>query len=195
MALSQVQIINMALAKVGDMYISSLTEGTKQAIFANIFWENARDSLLEAHPWNFAMERVRLALLAGAPVWGYNHKYQLPNDCLKVLDVSTSGDFDSTQTIDYKIEGRTLVTSEDTVYIKYTKQVTDTSYYPPSFSRALACQLAVMLAEPLAKPDAGEKQLLLQECEIALQTAKARDFDEGHNEEVGLYQTTFVRDN
>lgn len=193
--LSQVQIINMALAKIGDFYISSLTEGTKQATYATIFWENARDSLLQSYPWNFAIERVRLARLTGAPVWQYNYKYQLPNDCLRVLDVSCDENFDSTQTIEYKVEGRTVVTNETAMYTKYIKQVTDTSYFPPSFSRALSCDLALLLAEPLAVSDASSKQLIMQWREIAISEAKTNDFAEGYSAPVGLYQMTYVRDN
>jgi hypothetical protein len=193
--LSQVQIVNMALAKIGDFYISSMTEGTKQANYAGIFWESARDTLLESYPWSFAMERVRLARLADVPAWGYDYKYQLPNDYLKLRDISVTGDFDRSQTIDYKIEGRTIVTNETVVYIKYTKKVTDTSYYPPTFSRALAADLSLLLSEPLSAMSADKIQLVMQEREYAIGEAQGKDFDEGRNEQVGYYEMTSCRDN
>lgn len=195
MSLTQVQIVNMALGMVGDYYISSMTEGTKQSTYAGIFWENTRDNLLRSYPWNFAIERASLARLASVPVWQYDYKYQLPNDCLKVLDVSPNGDFDISQTLDYRIEGRTVVTNETSVYIKYVKQVTDTSLFPPSFSKALSCDLALLFAEPLAAADASSKQLIGQMREVAISEAKSGDFDEGRNIEVGIYQLTYVRDN
>lgn len=195
MSLSQVQIVNMACAKLGDFYISSMSEGTKQATYAGIFWENARDTLLESYPWNFAIERASLALLAGTPTWQYTYKYQLPNNCLRVLDMSASGDFDSSQTTEYRIEGRTLVTNETKAYIKYIKQVTDTSNFPPSFSKLLACELSLLLAEPLAAADSSTKQLIMADRELALSEASRNDFNEGYNQPVGWYQMTYVRDN
>lgn len=195
MALSQVQVTNMALAKVGAEYISSMTEGAKEATYANIFWESCRDTLLESYPWNFATERASLARLAGSPVWQYDCKYQLPNDCLRVRDISVDGDFESTKTVDYRIEGRTLVTNETTVYIKYTKKVTDTSYWPPTFVRLFVCDLAALLSEPLAAMSTDQKQLILQEREMCLNEAKERDFEEGYDRTVGYYEALNCRDN
>jgi hypothetical protein len=194
MSLSQVQIINMALSKVGDYTISSLTEGTKQQLYGVLHWENVRDSLLQSYAWNFATARVRLAQLAAVPI-GYDHQYQLPNDCLKVRKVSIDGSFSGINLIDYKIEGRVLLTDEDTIYIKYTKQVTDTSYWTPLFVKAFSCELASLLAEPLAGMSTGDKQLILNEFEAYITEARGVDFEEDNNEAEEYYSMLTCRDN
>lgn len=195
MALSQVKIVNMALAKIGDSYISDMTDGTKEATYANIFWESCRDTLLESYPWNFATERARLARLAETPAWEYDYKYQLPNDCIRIRDISVTGDFEGTKTINYKVEGGAVVTSETTVYIKYTKKVTDVSLWVPTFSRLMVCDLAVLLSEPISAMTTDQKQLLLQEREMCLSEAKERDFEEGFDRQVGYYEMLNCRDN
>jgi len=192
---SQVQICNISLGKIGDYYISSMIEGTKQQIYCSIFWDNARDTLLQSYQWNFATERVRLARLADVPVWQYTYKYQLPNDYLKIWDISVDGDFDSTSSIDYKREGNTILTNEETVYIKYTKKITDTTYFTPLFVRALACDLAILLAEPLFCASEATMNRLLSEKEEAVGQARGVEFDEGKYDPVGYYEMTYVRDN
>jgi hypothetical protein len=193
-SLSQVNIINIALSKIGDYYISSLTEGTKQQIHALIHWENCRDSLLQSYKWNFATERVRLARLAETPI-GYDYVYQLPNDHLKTDRMSTDGDFTGDDSIDYKIHGKKLLTDETTCYIEYRKQVTDPSYYTPLFSKVLAVDLALALAEPLGMIPANDKQLLLAERVEYVNEARGVDFEEGQSEAGVYYSMTACRDN
>jgi hypothetical protein len=193
MSLSQVSIINISLSKVGDYYISSLTEGTKQQVFAVLHWENARDSLLESYPWNFATERAQLAMLAASPI-GYDHKYQLPNDCLKVQRVSYDGNFSGPDYLDYKVHGRTLLCNEDTVYIQYTKQIVDTSLWTPLFVKAFACTLALLLAEPLGAISTSDKQLIMAEADAYINEARGVDFEEGQNTVDDYYSMISCRD-
>jgi len=193
-SLSQVQICNISLSKIGDYTISSLTEGTKQAEYCNIHWENVRDSLLQSYAWNFATARVRLARLADIPI-GYDYQYQLPNDCLKVRKVSTDGLFNGINLVDYKIEGRVLLTNEDTIYIKYTKQVSDTSYWTALFIKAFACELASLLAEPLGGAATSDKQLILNEFDAYITEARGVDFEEDNNEQEDYYSMIACRDN
>lgn len=191
---SQVDIANMALAKVGDFYISSMTEGTKQATYVGIFWDICRDSLLASYPWNFAMGRAQLALLAGSPVSVYNYRYQLPNDCLRIIEVSRDATFDGSASIDYRVEGREVLTNETALYVKYIRKVTDTTMFTPLFNRLLACDLAVFLAEPLGAMTTDQKQLLAQERQICVDEARDTDFAEGFDKEIGVYNMLNCRD-
>ena len=59
---SEVQICNLALAKIGDQQITSLTENSKAGRLCNLVYEPLRDATLRAHPWNFAITRETLAL-------------------------------------------------------------------------------------------------------------------------------------
>lgn len=194
MSLSEVDILNIALSKIGDYYISSLTEGTKQQIFAVMHWENARDNLLMSFPWNFATSRVALARVTGTPI-GYDYKYQLPTDCLRIIRMDTEGDFQNVDSSEYKIEGRLLLTDETTVYVKYIKQITDTSAFTPLFTRALAIQIAMLLAEPLGSAPTSDKQLLMAEYEAAINEARGIDFEEGQVKAEDYYSMTSCRDN
>lgn len=60
MASNDYDIVNIALVRLGANTISSLAESTRNAVAANKVWANARDEVLEAHPWNFATRRAWL---------------------------------------------------------------------------------------------------------------------------------------
>jgi hypothetical protein len=193
-SLSQVQIINIGLSKIGSYYISSLTEGTKQQIYGVMHWENARDSLLQEVWWSFATDAVRLALLAGIPV-GFSHQYQLPNDYLVIQKISVDGTFNDHDSIAFKIRGKTLCTDEDTIYIQYTKQITDTSLFTPLFSKILSCDLASLMAEPIAGMSEQGKTLILNEREVYMAQASGVEFEEGSNTQTNDYSMITCRDN
>jgi hypothetical protein len=210
---TQVGVINIALSKIGDYYITAITDSSKQAIYANIHWENARDTVLEEYPWNFAIKRSGTTLNSYA-TWGYDHKYTLPSDCLRVLEAvagttpttttiagSSAANLDYTNTIDYRIEGGSgsstyLVTSEDApIYIKYISKVTDVAAWPPTFAEAVACKLAHLLCESLSASPTSHRGLLNDEYETAINRAKGIDFDEGRDTIRGYYEMTYCRDN
>ena len=213
--LTELQIKNVALAKIGDYIISALGEGSKQDTYANIYWQQIVDALLEEFPWNFAIKRSGTTLITAVlePRWGYDHKYEAPTDCIRVLEIAagttpitttlsgtSAAEPDWSNTIEYRVEGAGatpyIVTNEDApVYIKYICRPTGTTFWPPSFRDAVACKLALLLGKPLAQISESEKQMLAEEYENAIAKGRGVDFEEGQNEQKGYYSMTYCRDN
>jgi len=84
-------IYNLALGYIGEYYVdddSSTT--TQQYIACNRYYEQARDEVLVSHPWNEAKRRVIIAQEADDPIFGYDERYAIPSDCLRVLSVNDS---------------------------------------------------------------------------------------------------------
>jgi hypothetical protein len=134
-----VDICNSALVKIGGATITSLADATKEAQICNLQFGKLRDQVLEAYPWKFARSRASLALLVTPPAFGYANAFQLPADCLNPLKIEDND-------IEYKIEGRKLLTDDRAVNLEYTSQVVDPSLYTPGFAESLACRLAAELA-------------------------------------------------
>lgn len=134
---SQIAICNMALILMGARPLLSLDEETKSKRTLLALWDTTRDEVLRDHPWNFAAKRVALGELAVAPVFGFAHAFALPADYIRLQEVGEPGD-----NIIYEIEGRTLVTDESSVYLKYTSRVEDTTLFDAKFAVALAAKLA-----------------------------------------------------
>jgi hypothetical protein len=120
MASSPVQICNAALLKLGAERINSLSESNKRARLFNERYNSIRKEVLRAHPWNFAIRRASLARLPESPAYEYDFQYQLPNDCLRVLETEAdkdnpSGDILGNSVTKFKIEGRRLLTNATSI--------------------------------------------------------------------------------
>lgn len=177
---SEVGICNSALIKIGAASIVSLTEGTRNATACNEQYAKLRDGLLRAHLWNFAMGRVKLAQLSGTPVSEFDYHYQLPSDWLRTVAVH---DNDAGQgTVEYRIEGRTLLSDASEIWLKYIKQVTDPNEMTPDFRETLASMMAMELAVPIAQSNTL-KQLMRDEFRSAARSAKSSDALEDYPDE------------
>lgn len=168
---SKVQMANAALTKVGGNLILSLTEGTAAARACNTRFDDILYSLLQDHPWNFAVERATLVPLTAAPNHEYDYKFLLPTNpyCLKVLDVYLE--------VPYKVEGRYILCNESSIDIKYIKRITDVNELSPMFRELFSLKLAA----DLAYSEAGSvnlKQQLLEEFNRLLREARSIDAQE-----------------
>lgn len=141
---SNVEIGNSALHLLGEDSINAFTDDSVPAKLMNAEFGNTRDALLREHPWKFAIKRVQLGQLATGPLYGFTYAYQLPGDCLRVLDADIDEDDKP-----WKIEGRTLTTDATAVKIRYLAQVTDPAQFDGSFMGCLAARLAMELAVPI----------------------------------------------
>jgi hypothetical protein len=140
---SIVSISNQVLIKLGKSTINSIDDPTEEARACKAVFSQSLDTLLQQHPWNFAMHRDTLAVLSETPEFEYNYKYQLPTDphCLQVIEVDSN--------YEYKIEGRLLFTDDSSVKLKYIKRVEDYNELSPMFVEALTFYIAAQLAIPL----------------------------------------------
>lgn len=174
---SEVSIVNVALSRLGEQPIASLGDDSIAARTANRIYATERDSLLRAHPWNFAIKRSALGLLAGTPAYAWSYQYELPNDCLRVLAMNDDEECGDPGDV-FKVEGRMLLTNEGTASIRYVAQITDTSQFDSLFVDCLAQKLAAELADPLTgsttRADEHMKKYLLK-----LQDAQTIDGQEG----------------
>ena len=143
---SVVNMCNSALNLIGASTISALTEDTKNARLCNQRYEPVRNRVFRSHAWNCLHKRVQLAQNSTAPVIEYTYAYALPSDCLRVLKIH-NGTTDSIKTaLDYKLEGRNVVTDEGTVYLIYIALDTDPNNYDAYLREAISHQLAADLA-------------------------------------------------
>ena len=143
---SVVNMCNSSLNLLGASTITALTDDTKNARLCNQRYEPVRNRVFRSHAWNCLHKRVQLAQNSTAPVVEYDHAYALPSDCLRVLKIH-NGTTDSIATaLDYKLEGRNIVTDEGTVFIIYIALDTDPNNYDTYLQESISHQLAADLA-------------------------------------------------
>ena len=143
---SVVNICNSALNLIGASTISALTEDTKNARLCNQRYEPVRNRVFRSHNWNCLIKRVQLAANSTDPVVEYAKSYALPSDCLRVLKIHNGTTDSIASNLDYKIEGRNIVTDQTTVYLVYIALDEDPNNYDTYLREAVSHQLAADLA-------------------------------------------------
>jgi len=140
--ISKVEIINIALSRIGESPIQSLDEGTVPANMAKVFYDPARRSTLRDYNWNFSLRTARLAKLDETP-GDFLFAFSLPVDCLRAVAILGGA------SPHHLVRGRKLLSNEEAVTLEYIADVTDTSEFDDKFVEALTYKLASELAMPV----------------------------------------------
>ena len=141
---SKIDIVNKSLGLLGTEFITSLTEDTKPARFANKFYESSRDSVFRAHPWNCCIKRAALSLLSTTPAYYFDYEFQLPGDFIRII-------LPEDDTIEYKIEGDKLLTTTNTFRTTYVFVNNTVGQYDALLKETIAARLAADVAMPLVQ--------------------------------------------
>ena len=142
---SVVNMCNSALNLLGASTIAALTDDTKNAKLCNQRYEPVRNRVFRSHAWNCLHKRVQLAQNSTAPVVEYSYAYALPSDCLRVLKIHNGTTDSIASALDYKLEGRNIVSDEGTIYLIYIALDTDPNNYDTYLRESISHQLAADL--------------------------------------------------
>lgn len=166
MAVTKTSLANEALTEIGSGLITSLTEDSEPARILNAVFDAMLDEEVAKGNWTFATARAELAPLSETPAFGWTYQFQLPTDCLRVLEEVDGND--------YRKEGRRLLADESVLRIKYIRRVTDLNDLSADFRRAFVYRLAAKLAIPLV----GSRELresMLSDYATAVAHAESMD--------------------
>ena len=177
MAASNVAIANLALTKLGDLRILNLTDNTKPAREVNAVFDMARDYLQRRFSWRFCIKRANLAADTSTPLWDWSYQYQIPTDCLRILQVGQwyptpdLSDLISTGGQEYVLEGKYILSNQaGPLKLRYLSRVTDPVQFDTAFDMAFSAYLAYLVAEPLTA-SAEQKQMAYQDYRNAVKDA------------------------
>lgn len=167
---TQVDICNMALAKLGDeAVVSSVTPPyqSMQAQYCALFYPQALQVLLTKHDWAFATVTAALTSAASTnPLWLF--QYALPADFLRMVGMRLQPVLPVAygfpqqivaaldQVIEFDVQAGVLFCNTDQAILVYLSNLLESeSLFPALFVEALSWLLASMLAGPLLKGDNG----------------------------------------
>ena len=170
MAVSPVDIANLALTRLGQDTIVSLTDESSRARAVNAVYSISRDAVLRGHPWNFAQKRVKLTADSAAPTFGYTKQFELPADFLRVTRLNE-------QSRDFRVEGNKILCNASTINVVYTYRVTDSNLFDNLFVDTLAYRIAADTARQLTG-SIETHNLMVQLYERSLTEAKFLDSSE-----------------
>lgn len=147
---TETQIANLALRHLQTAPILSIDppdNNSKAAQCAYAWYDQARRDTLEAHPWKFACKLASLAADAADPDFGYDKRYQLPSDYIRLVQI---GEDWRNPVTEYDIVANFIHCSESApLDIIYVYDLEDASKFSPKFITALSYKLAELMAMDL----------------------------------------------
>lgn len=154
--MTDIQICNLALARLGDSRITALADATAQAQYCTLFYAQTLEELQAEFDWQFCRKQVSLTS-GTAPLTGYSIQYALPADFIRAIRL---GNIDASENFgSWEIIGTNLHTNiASPVALDYIALITTTTLFPAIFTEALSMKLAAVLAMPLT----GSKDLFTQ---------------------------------
>ncbi|MBP5485388.1 MAG: hypothetical protein J6Y07_01635 [Alphaproteobacteria bacterium] len=152
--LTKVDLCSMALLKLGENPIQSLSEDTAAAKLGRTLVDFVIDTLLAMHPWRFACRTYNL-------IRDENGDFIIPSDILRII--KTNG----------KVMENKIISNADNLTITAVVRVTPNDF-PSYFASLVATKLAVEFCMPLIS-DQTVFRTLVALYENELQTAKFID--------------------
>lgn len=173
---TNIEICTNALLLLGDSAIASLTENTDRARRCANIYPQARRDVMRGHPWNCLVRRVQLAPLASPPPFGWAQQFNLPGDCLRLLDVGVNN-----CQVEFECEGNKILANAMVLNVRYVADATE-SAWDANLTDIMIKRMVKDLAYPITK-STSLAQLKAQEFELAWKRAKSVDGQENPPED------------
>ena len=173
---SKTDIINLALANLGQDIISSGEQETATARTANLMYDFVRRNLLRAHDWTFSLRHVELAQSAvTSPFKTMPFVFVQPTDCLFIKQILPDG-IPNMQRPFFKLftseQNEKLIACEyEKATAVYVRDEDNASLFDPAFVSCFALLLAAELAVPLCG-DTNMAQLMMAKYASQLEMAR-----------------------
>ncbi len=171
--MDKLDIINMALRKVGAKQVASESDTSQALQLALSSYDFSKDEVLRDYSWSFATVYKILALSNESPEFGYDYAYHLPPDCIQILDLRADGNLEMKQEY-FSIVGDKVYANTNQAHVRYISNAMLVSTYPSDFCAALALKIASDISL-LTSQNASLPQALMQEYEFILHRAKTND--------------------
>lgn len=176
-----VSICSNALLMLGAQTINDFQDQQnldRAKLCANLY-PFQRDSILRGHPWNCCIKRIVLAPLAERPAFGYQSAFELPSDCLRVLEVGQGG-----AQIDYLVEGRTIQANAMALELRYVFRNEVEATWDSHLVELMTIAMASVLAYPITQ-STSERDSRKAELTQFMRQAKAADGQEDPPQTLG----------
>lgn len=147
---TQVSICNLALHRLGQAKISSLSDDNKRAQVLNDIYTDTLREALEIAPWNESLKRATLTNTGVAPAFEYAYQFTRPSDLISIVEEYEGSEF--------KLES-TILSDSATLYIIYVYENTTPSTYSASFVNLLSLMLAYKASYSLVQDKELTEQL------------------------------------
>lgn len=145
---SDVDICNLALGhlEIGRELTSINPPDTEipESVACAKWYDQARRHVLNSHPWACALKRVSQTADGVAPAYGWETRYLLPSDYIRLATIGETEDIDHTR---YDVEDGYILCNEGSpLKYKYVYDLTDVTQMDPLLVTAISYKLAEFMA-------------------------------------------------
>lgn len=183
-ASSVVELVNLALIKIGAAPVASLSESLSGRT-AERLYPSARDQALNEGTWNCATKRVSLPQDASDPPFGYANAYVLPGDFIRLVNMPDRTDM-------FRIENGRVLSDLSPMNIVYVFRQTDVTKMDPLLQKAIASLLASELAVPISNSQALRDRMAAEYRDI-MSEAKFADATQAPTEQMTMTSWSLSR--
>lgn len=176
MSSSDIQIANRALQKLGSTtQLVAFSDPNTAGRAMNVAYASVRDAELRRRRWKFSIQRANLAALSTVPLNGiYQSQFQLPANCLRVLEVgdywpgADTSDYRNRSVAEFTIEGQVILTNiAAPLSLRYIAQITNPGMFDAAFCEAFSARLAWETCEQITQ-SSDKRKLAMQEYKQAI---------------------------
>lgn len=170
--LTKIDLCSMALLKLGENPIQSLSEDTTAAKLGRTLIDFVIDTLLAMHPWRFACREYTL-------VRNENGDFDIPSDILRIVKANA------------RVMDNKILSEAPSVEITAIRRMTPDAF-PSYFASLVATKLAVEFCIPLTS-DQTVFRTMVALYESELQTAKFIDSTTSINSAIENFSLLDIR--
>lgn len=162
----------------------------RSANLCNVFYDQALNETLRIYPWNCATKRAVPVRLTDDPAFGYKYAFQLPNDYVRVLSVTSDPNYGETG-MQWVVEGGKILCDYSVIYLKYIHTIDNVNCLDSLATNALVLKLALKLSVPL-QIETKMANGIIQELEQVVLPA-ARSIDTFENKELLIEESSWIQ--
>jgi hypothetical protein len=148
---TDVEVCNLALARLGQKPISSLSDADDASAVCDLHYDTTRRALLRSYVFNFAKKVDELTVSSTeTPAFGYESAFALPSDFIRLLSLGDYTINADTPAGLYDIVGNFIYTdqedSADTLNICYIRDNETVAQWDALFVKLMYLELAKAMA-------------------------------------------------
>lgn len=187
---SEIQVYKAAALGVGsETTITSPTDDRPLARKIRAAWDLQRRSAIRDGSWNFAARRKNLPALDETPDFEFDHAYQLPAGCLRLLEVR-SGNV-QLGIDEYQLEGgKILCNFAGPLQVRYLIDITEPADWDDAFADAFGQRIAWKIGRSVAGSSFNEGEAREKYFELL---AAAKRVDAAENPGIGQAESDWIR--
>jgi hypothetical protein len=180
MGTTRIKLYREALRLIKERTLSTVSDNVASRRALDEAYDDALDFCLEQGLWNHAARTVAIEDDGSIdPNFGYTHVHEKPEDFVRLMAISSSGDLLTHPLEDYMIEGNYIHSNTDPLYIQYVSNGAsyglDLTLWPQTFAKAVAAYLALDVGPTLTSASDKDIQRWQQDFTRKLRDARSKD--------------------